>query len=87
MRLTMMPPPAATEIPTSSPAWLAELTPEVLAALDITDTCDLFAPRLSGESAEEAAGRLAAAADILDDHLGEIAHHALTPEVIEGWAR
>lgn len=87
MRSTMMLPPTSTEIPTSSPAWLAELTPEVLAVLGITDTHDLFAPRLSGESAAEAAGRLAAASDILDDRLEEIAHHALTPEVIEGWAR
>lgn len=77
-------PPTSTEIPTK--AWLAKLTPEVLAVLGITDTHDLFAPRLSGESAAEAAGRLAAASDILDDRLEEIAH-ALTPEVIEGWAR
>lgn len=86
MRSTMMPPPAATETPTPSPAWLEEITLHALGVLDITDTDDLFAHTLPGETAEEAAGRLAAAGDILDDRLAEIAHHTLTPEVLRGWA-
>lgn len=86
MRLTMMPPLAVTETPTISPAWLEEITPDALDALDITDH-DLFAHELPGETAEEAAGRLAAAGDILDDRLAEIAHHTLTPEVLRGWAQ
>lgn len=87
MRLTMMPLPAATETPTS-PAWLEEIDSlHALAALDITDAADLFAHTLPGETAEEAAGRLAAAGDILDDRLAEIAHHTLTPEVLRGWAQ
>nr|WP_012954655.1 hypothetical protein [Nocardiopsis sp. 90127]ABD48731.1 pSQ10.8c [Nocardiopsis sp. 90127] len=82
VRTTMMPPPAATE----TAAWLAEITPDTLTALDITDAGDLFAQELEGESPEEAGARLAAAADILDDRLTEIAHTTLTPEVLRRWS-
>lgn len=84
MRSTMMPPPAVPETP--SLAWLEEITPDTLDALDITDHHDLFAHELPGESASESAARHQAAADILDDRLAQIAHHTLTPEVIRGWA-
>lgn len=86
MRTTMMPPPAAPETLASSPAWLSEVTPEALDALGVTDHIDLFATDLDGETPEEAAGRLAAAADILDDRLTEIAHTTLTPEVLRRWS-
>lgn len=83
---TMMPPIAAPETPTlPPPAFLAGVTPAVLALLGITDH-DLFAAALPGETSGERAARLAAAADILDDRLAEIAAETLTPDVVRGWA-
>lgn len=86
MRNTMMPPTAAHETP--QPAWMAQITPTTLAAFEITDTDDLFSPApLAGENTEETAARWAAAADVLDDRLVEIAHTTLTAEVVRGWAQ
>lgn len=85
MRTTMMPSPTANEFPAPPPA-LFEVTPAALDVLGITDTEDLFAVALSDETPEEAAARRTAAADILDDHLTEIAAQAVTPEVIRGWS-
>ncbi|WP_017577208.1 hypothetical protein [Nocardiopsis kunsanensis] len=64
---------------------LTALSPAALDALGITDHDDLFAVELEEETAQEQQARLAAAEDILDDRLTEIAHQTLTPEVIEGW--
>ena len=64
---------------------LTALTPAALAALGITDYDELFAVELGGETDEERQARLAAAEDILDDRLTEIADETLTSEVIEGW--
>lgn len=85
---TIMPPPAAPETPAlTAPAWLAKVTPDALLALEITDGDDLFADALEEETEEERMARLAAAADILDDRLAEIATETLTAEVMRGWAR
>ncbi|CAL9625524.1 hypothetical protein SUDANB121_05969 (plasmid) [Nocardiopsis dassonvillei] len=88
---TMMPPVAAPEtsapsLTLSAPAWLEEVTPDALDALGITDADDLFAVALEEETEEERAARLAAAADILDDRLAEIAAETLTADVVRGWA-
>ncbi|MCY9787172.1 hypothetical protein KIK06_25135 [Nocardiopsis sp. EMB25] len=85
MRTTMMPSPTAPENSTTPPAPF-EVAPAALDVLGITDTDDLFAVELADESDQERAARLAAAADILDDRLTEIAHAALASEDIRGWA-
>lgn len=85
MRTTMMPSPTFAETRTAPPA-LFEIAPAALEVLGITDTDDLFAATLADETEEERAAREAAAADILDDRLTEIADNALTPEVIGRWA-
>jgi arylsulfatase A-like enzyme len=84
MRTTMMPSPTAPEIRTA-PSALFEIAPAALEVLGITDTGDLFAVALADETEEERAAREAAAADILDDRLTEIAHNALSTESIGGW--
>lgn len=86
MRTTMMPSPTAAETPTAATNALFEVTPDAVQALGITDVHDLFAADLDGETAEDRAAREAAAADILDDRLSEIAAQALTPEVVTGWS-
>ena len=86
MRSTMMPLPAATETLTSL-AWLEEITPASLAALDITDAEDLWVDHLPGETDEERAARLTAGADILHDRLSEIASHVVSPEVLRRGAQ
>ena len=83
MRHTMMPLPERPETPVDE---LLDVPPATFDALGITDHDDLFADSVDGESLEELAARRAAAADILDDRLTEIAHETLTPEVIRGWA-
>ncbi len=85
MRTTMMPSQTALETPTTASKGLFEVTPAAADALGITDVHDLFAADLDGETPEERAAREAAAADILDDRLSEIAAQALAPEVIQGW--
>lgn len=83
MRTTIMPPPAAPEtldLPDS-------ITPASLAALDITDTEDLWVDHLPGETKEERAARLTAGADILHDRLSEIASRVVSPEVLQEWAQ
>lgn len=64
---------------------LTALSPTALETLGVTDHDELFAIELEGETTEERQARLAAAEDILDDRLTEIAHQTLTAEVIEGW--
>lgn len=64
---------------------LTALSSTALETLGITDHDELFAAELEGETDEEQQARLAAAEDILDDRLTEIAHQTLSPEVIEGW--
>lgn len=83
---TMMPPTADLETPQTCPAWLADVTPDALDALGITDHDELFADDLADETDTERAARLEAAADILDDRLAEIAAETLTREVVRGWA-
>lgn len=82
MRHTMMPLPERPETPLDE---VLDVPSATLDALGITDH-DLFADELDGESLEELAARRAAAQDILDDRLTEIAHTAVTPETIRGWS-
>lgn len=64
---TIMPPPVRTQTP-------ADLDVTAIAyIIDHTHDHDLFAPALPGETEAERSARQAAAADILDDLLGEIA--------------
>lgn len=82
MRTAIMPPPAAPEtldLPDS-------ITPASLAALDITDSEDLWVDHLPDETEEERAARLTAGADILHDRLSEIASRVVTPEVLQEWS-
>lgn len=80
---TIIPPSAGLETPDN---LLDAVTPDALDALGITDHDELFADELAAETEDERSARLAAAADILDDRLSEIAATTLTREVVRGWA-
>lgn len=68
---TIMPPPVRTQTSAETPADL-DVT-AIAHVIDNTHDPLLFAPALPGETEAERSARQAAAADILDDLLGEIA--------------